>query len=473
MKVAIVSPEVAPFSKTGGLADVAGSLGRFLGALGAEAMTVSPLYRSAAAMVVERLPLRLRVPLGARTADCAVARSGPHYFIECDEFFGRDGLYGTPDGDYPDNPARFILFSRAALELLIELGAPDVIHSHDWQGGLIPAYLKTVYSTRFPGTAAVFTVHNLAYQGNFPPDVMALTGMDVRHFNWRELEFYGRVSFLKAGLVFADLVTTVSPSYAREIITEELGCGLHGVLRERGRAFSGILNGVDYSEWNPETDPLIAANYSADSLEGLARCKAALQERCGLPVRPRIPLAGVMGRLAEQKGIGLLLQAAEGLVGQGLQVVILGSGERRLQEAVLGLASRYPGRFSASVSFDGRFAHQIEAGCDLLLVPSLYEPCGLSHIQGLRYGTVPVVRATGGLADTVEDGITGFAFREYAAEAFLSAVRRALAAYGEPAGWRRIVRAGMALDFGWEASARRYLEAYEGAVRRVRGADSS
>lgn len=465
MKVLLVAPEVAPFSKTGGLADVVGSLPAVLESQGVEVTTISPLYRSVKRFFPRREPYRLRVQLGSETAEGAVARSGRHWFVEHDGFFDREGLYGTPQGDYGDNSRRFAFFCRGVLEFIRQQGAPDVIHAHDWPCGLIPACLRTLYARDLPAVRTVFTVHNLAYQGIFPPWDMALTGLDGSRFNSRELEFYGRVSYLKAGLVFADAVTTVSPTYAREIQTERMGCGLHGVLRERASAVHGILNGVDYVEWNPETDPLLAANYSARSLSGKAECKAALQRRCGLPVRPRVPLAGVIGRLAEQKGIGLLLRSADALVAEGLQVVLLGSGDQHLQDEVLGLSARHPGKFSVHVAFDTDLAHRIEAGCDLLLMPSLYEPCGLNQIYSLRYGTVPVVRATGGLADTVEDGRTGFVFREYSVEAFVGAVRRALAVYGDDRRWRAMMRAGMSRDFSWGASARRYRELYESLLR--------
>jgi len=466
MRVAFVVPEIAPFSQTGGLADVAASLPAALGALGAEVISFSPLYRSVRRFSPPRLPLRFRIPLGSSWLEGGVARSGPHYFIEQDSLYDREGLYGNSRGDFPDNAARFIFFCRGVLEVLRSGEVPDVIHVHDWPGGLIPVYLRTLYAELHPRVGTVFTVHNLAYQGLFPASDMALTGLPPGLFHWRALEFYGRLNFLKAGLIYADAVTTVSPTYAREIRTEAGGCGLHGVLHERGEAIRGILNGVDGSTWDPVRDPNLVAGYSAGALAGKAACKAALQRRCGLPVRSRIPLAGLVGRLAEQKGIGLFLRAAEDLVSEGLQIVVLGSGEERFEEALRRLEARHRGRVSVFLAFDPVRAHQVMAGCDLLLVPSLYEPCGLGPMHGLRYGTVPVVRATGGLADSVEDGVTGFAFRDYTVEAFLGAVRRALAAYGDPDRWRRMIRAGMSRDFGWEAPAREYLQVYAGLKRR-------
>ncbi len=464
MRIAIVAPELVPFSKTGGLADVAGALPGAFAALGADVLTVSPLHRAVRKHRLERDPRRIRVPLGGSTVEGGVARAGNAWFLEQDEFFDREGLYGTAQGDYTDNAARFAFFCRGALELLVQLGAPDVVHVHDWQSGLVPIYLKTLYADRFPRTRSVLTIHNLAYQGLFWHWDMPLTGLDWKHFNWRELEFYGKLSFLKAGLVFADALTTVSPTYAREIQTEELGCGMDGVLRERAGRLQGILNGVDYAEWDPQIDRHLAAPYGPAAPAGKARCKAALQARCGLAARPETPLVGMIGRLTEQKGIDILLPALETLAAEDLQLVILGSGDKRYQEPVVKLGARFPGKISVNIAFDNSFAHQIEAGSDMFLMPSRYEPCGLNQIYSLKYGTVPVVRSTGGLADTVEDGATGFAFREYAPEALVGAVRRALAAYADRKAWRKMMLAGMALDFSWTASARRYLGLFESLV---------
>jgi starch synthase len=464
MRVAFVASEVAPFSKTGGLADVVGALPGALAALGAEVVTVTPLYRCVRRHRPEPTPHRVRVPLGDGAAEGRAFRSGNVYFLECDPFFDRDGLYGTPNGDYGDNAARFIFLARGALELLEQLGAPDVLHAHDWQAGLVPLYLKTLYAADFPRTRSVLTIHNLAYQGLFPPSEYPKTGLDGRHFTWKEVEFYGQVNFLKAGLVHADALTTVSPTYAREIQTPELGCGLDGVLRERSAALHGILNGADYSEWDPSRDPHLPARYSAQDLFGKALCKAALQKRCGLPARPEIPLAGMVTRLSEQKGIDLFLEAAEALAAEDLQIVLLGSGDRSYQEAVLRVSDRHRHRICAQVAFDNALAHLIEAGSDLYLMPSRYEPCGLNQIYSLRYGTVPVVRATGGLADTVIDGVTGFTFGPYTSAAFLQAVRRALRVYEDPPAWRRMMLEGMRQDFSWGASARRTMDLYRSLV---------
>ncbi len=460
MRVAFVAPEVGPFSKTGGLADVAGALPAALGALGAEVVTVSPLYRGVAGRSLEGTGLRVRVPVGSSVVESAVFRSGRHYFLEHDPYFDRDGLYGTAQGEYPDNASRFVFLCRGALELLRVLGVPDVVHAHDWQAGLVPAYLRSLYADAFPRARSVFTIHNIAYQGNFWHWDMPLTGLDWKHFNWRELEFHGRLSFLKAGLVFADAVTTVSPTYAREIQTPAFGNGLEGVVRDRSAALHGILNGVDDAEWNPETDPHLPARYGARDLSGKAACKEGLQREAGLPADPRIPLVGMVGRLAWQKGVDLFLECAEALAAERLQFAILGSGEAHYQAALAELARRHPRRFAVRAGFDEALAHRIEAGSDLFLMPSRYEPCGLNQIYSLRYGTVPVVHATGGLADTVEEGVTGFTFTPFTRGALLGAMRRALEAWGDRPRWRALMLEGMVREFGWSGPARRYLELY-------------
>lgn len=464
MKVAFVASEVAPFSKTGGLADVTAALASALGAWGVEVATISPLYRGVRRHGLEATPHRVRVPLGESVLEARVFRSGDVWFLEYDPFFDREGLYGTPNGDYADNAARFVFFSRGALELLKLLGAPDVVHAHDWQTGLVPLYLKTLYAADFPRTRSVLTIHNLAYQGLFPPSEYPKTGLDWRHYTWKEIEFYGQINFLKAGLVHADLLTTVSPTYAREIQTPELGCGLDGVLRERSAALRGILNGVDYAEWDPSRDPHLPARYSSQDLSGKVLCKAALQRRFGLPPRPETPVAGIVTRLSDQKGIDLLLEASEALAAEDLEIVLLGCGDRSYQEAVVRMADRYRNRISVQVAFDNALAHLVEAGSDLYLMPSRYEPCGLNQMYSLRYGTVPVVRATGGLADTVIDGVTGFTFGPYTASAFLQAVRRALRAYEDLPAWRRMMGEGMKQDFSWTVSAARYRDLYRTLV---------
>jgi starch synthase len=464
LRVAFVASEVAPFSKTGGLADVAGALPAALGRLGVDVSVVTPLHRSVRRHPLEETPYRVKASVGGALIGATVKRSGPVYFLEHDPFFDRAGLYGSASGDYQDNAARFVFFCRAALDLLRQLGEPDVVHAHDWQAGLVPLYLRTLHAAEFPRARSVFTVHNLAYQGCFWHWDMGLTGLDWSHFTWKGLEFHGKLCFLKAGLVAADALTTVSPTYAKEIQTPEQGCGLDGVLRDRSATLQGILNGADTREWDPARDPHLPARYGPRSLSGKAPCKAELQRRFGLDGEPDSPLCGVVVRLAEQKGIDLLLEVVDAVARDGAQVAVLGTGERRYEEALRAAADRHPGRVAVTLAFDDPLAHLVEAGSDLFLMPSRYEPCGLNQIYALRYGTVPVVRATGGLADTVEDGVTGFTFGPYAPGAFLEAIRRALALYRDAAAWRRMMAAGMARDFGWTASARRYLGLYEDLV---------
>ncbi len=467
MKVAIIAPEVVPFSKTGGLADVAGALPGALARLGADVIVISPFHRSVRMHATEPASGLIAVPLGSGAAWGAVRRSGRHFFLEHDHFFDRPALYGDDQGDYPDNAARFSFFCRGALEILRIAGiAPDILHLHDWQAALVPLYAKSLHAPAFLRSKTVLTIHNLAYQGRFPKSELALTGFGWDRFTARELEFFDDVNFLKGGLVHADALTTVSPTYAREIQTPEHGWGLDGVLRGRSAALRGILNGVDTAEWSPESDGHIAAKYSQRSLEGKAACKADLQRRCGLPVRADLPLLSMVGRLVEQKGIDIFVAAFERLARQDLQIVVLGTGDRGYQDALLATAAGFPNRASIHVTFDDAFAHQIMAGSDMLLVPSRYEPCGLTQIYALRYGTVPVVRSTGGLADTVESGVTGFRFEEYSPDGLLWSVGEALGVFRDRARWEAIRRAGMAKDFSWDASARQYMRLFESLLSR-------
>ncbi|MBI2930026.1 MAG: glycogen synthase GlgA [Planctomycetes bacterium] len=462
MRIGIVTPEVAPFSKTGGLADVCGALPVEFARLGHEVAVISPLYRSARAHGLDPTPLRVRVPLGSNGVEASVFRSGHHFFIDHPPFYDREGFYGTARGDYEDNAARFTLLSKGALELLRALDwRPDVLHVHDWQTALVPVYVKTRAKDAFAGVKTVLTVHNLAYQGLFWHLDMSLFGLDWSLFTWKQLEFYGKVNLLKGGLVFADAVTTVSPTYAREIQTPELGGGLDGVLRERASSVVGILNGADYSVWDPSTDRHLAANYSPQAMQGKARCKEALQRRARLPVRPDAPIFAMIGRLVQQKGFDLVVEAAELLVQLDVQIVLLGSGDPRFLLPLQRLGRLYGDRLSMEVAFDEAYAHQIEAGADFFIMPSRFEPCGLNQLYSLRYGAVPVVRRTGGLADTIVDGKTGIVFDAYETEALVEAMQRALALYADRSRYRAVQRAGMEQDFSWSVSARKYLELFE------------
>ena len=490
MQIVMVASEVAPFSKEGGLADVLGSLPTALSELGQDVCVVSPLYRGVrerAAELTEGLhPVQngaFRVPIGDGSAPCVVWQSKlpgtevTAYFLENDRYYDRDGYYtsNADHTDFQDNSERFIFLSRGALETCRALRmSPDVIHSHDWPTGLVPIYVEHVYRTSFPRTATVFTIHNLAYQGIFWHWDMKLAGLPWSLFNWRMLEYYSNMSFLKAGLVGADVLTTVSRQYSKEIQTEEFGCGMDGVLRERSHDLYGIVNGLDTKAWDPQTDPLIPAHYSADDLSGKAECKRALQERFGLPARPETPLIGMVCRLVDQKGLDLLEDALPELLKDDLQFVVLGTGEPRYHEFLRHTATQHPERLAIALEYNDQAAHLVEAGSDMFFMPSRFEPCGLNQLYSLRYGTVPVVRAVGGLADTVVDYAdgapgqcaTGFRFDDYTCDAILEVLRRGVHLYRDAAAWGELVRNGMAQDWSWTRSARDYLSVYRVAVEK-------
>jgi starch synthase len=475
MRICMLAAEAFPYAKTGGLADVLAGLPAALAALGVEVTVVLPGYRSAlrAAGAVERLG-RVRAPVSSRLVPADIVRVPgarvPTLFVVAPRYFDRDGLYGESGTDYPDNAERFTFFCRAALEWLRGLGAPpDVLHCHDWQTALAPAFLRAG-ATLYPELRRlrlVQTIHNLAYQGRFWAADWHLLNLDARYFTSDWLEFWGDIDFLKAGLVFADAITTVSPRYAREIQTPELGEGLDGVLRARAGRLRGILNGIDYEAWNPARDPALPAAYDADDLSGKARCKAELQVALGLPIDGDIALAGIVSRFAWQKGIDVLLDALPPILQDSpVQLAVLGSGDAVLETRLHDLATRFPDRVALRTGMDEPLAHRLIAGADLFLMPSRYEPCGLSQMYSLRYGTVPVVHATGGLADTVAefdpgtgDG-TGFRFVPCTPEEMRHAVRRALEVRRDRAAWERLQRNGMAERFSWERAARGYRHVY-------------
>ena len=485
MNIYMIVSELAPFAKTGGLADVAASLPAALARLGHDVRIALPFYR---AVDRRRHGLRatsrqLSVAAGStmhqlRVWEAALPGAAvPVYALECGPLFDRGGLYQEGGRDYPDNLERFSVFSQAALQLPPALGwAPDIVHAHDWQAALAVAHLRLGTLGRqaaFAETATVFTVHNLAYQGLFPRDQWSLTGLPESAFSVDGLEFWGRINVLKGGLQRADLLTTVSPAYRREVQTSGFGCGLDGVLRERSKKFVGILNGIDTEIWNPRTDPRIAARYSPSKLSGKPRCKRALQERLGLPPQPDL-LIGMIQRLAEQKGIDIFIQALESLMALPVQVALLGTGEPRYEARLRAAAERSPGRLSVSLTFDDALAHQIEAGADAFLMPSRFEPCGLNQMYSMRYGTVPIVRRVGGLADTVTNltpktraakTATGFVFAEHAPAALTAAVRRAVTVFGDRALWTGLMKTGMRKDFSWKRSAREYVEVYRRALQ--------
>jgi starch synthase len=465
--VLFVAPECAPLTKTGGLGDVCGALPAALRRLGVDVRVLVPGYPAVLSQTstlelakVSLLGVEGRL-LGPRL-HAATDSEVPLLVIDCPELYARDGgPYQSATGDdWADNPLRFALLSKVAALLGSARTPlswrPDVVHAHDWQAGLAAAYLRLEES---PHAASLLTIHNLAFQGNFAPALMEELRLPERLFSVEGLEFHGRLSFLKAGIVYSDAVSTVSPSYAREIQTAEFGCGMDGLLRQRREVLGGILNGIDTATWNPEADPYIPQRYGASSLDLKGKNKEALQRRMGLAVDPQVPLLGMVGRLTHQKGIDLALAAADELASMG-QLAVLGAGQREHESALRLLALRYPGRIAVQIGFDEGLAHLIEAGADLFLMPSRYEPCGLNQMYSQRYGTPPVARATGGLADTISDGSTGFLFEEMKEESLVKAVRRALAAYRDPAAWRALQRAAMARDFSWDAAARRYADLY-------------
>ena len=482
MKIAFAASECVPFSKTGGLADVVGALPRALAALGHKVTVYVPKYRQTKLETAKVVIPSITVPFDDQYRFCSVQDGGTldgvqFYFIDYPQFFDRDSLYGTSLGDYHDNGERFALFSRAVIEASKVLGVPDVFHCHDWQAALIPVLLRTLYDEdpAFMFVPTVFTIHNIGYQGLFPPDILPLLMLPWDLFTITKLEFYGKVNFLKGALTYSDFITTVSRKYAQEIQTSEYGFGLEGVLRSRSSSLAGILNGVDYSEWSPETDGLIAARFSAEDLSGKAECKQDLLREFGLPTSANSPVIGIVSRFAAQKGFDLIHQVADRLAREDVMFTVLGAGDRDYEELFRRLVKQYPTKFALKVAYDNAIAHRIEAGADMFLMPSRYEPCGLNQIYSLRYGTVPVVRATGGLDDTIEPWDartgkgTGFKFTEYTGEALLETVRGALAVYKDRSSWEKIMRNGMVRDFSWMNSAREYVKVYD-RVRVLRGA---
>ena len=460
----MVSSEAAPLAKTGGLADVVGALPNALRSHGDEAAVVIPRYGSIDLKGARRV-YDVPVFLGLARFDTALYQAPaefPLYLVDCPKLYDRKGLYGESGLDFPDNHIRFAVFARAALAVARFLFRTEILHCHDWQAGLVPAYLRTAFRTdpTFFGVKTLFTIHNLGYQGLFPRTALTDVALDASVFRPDGMEFFGRVSYLKGGIAFADWLTTVSPTYAREIQTPEYGFGLDGALRARAGQLTGILNGVDYREWSPENDPLIPARYSPADLSGKRACKEQLIAEFGLPAEAMDrPLLGIVSRFTRQKGADLLVEVAGRIVAEDVYLVALGTGDPEYEDFFRALAAEFPGRIAVRLGFDNGLAHRIEAGVDIFLMPSHYEPCGLNQIYSLHYGTVPVVRATGGLDDTIDSG-TGFKFADYSGVAFLETVRRAVAAWSDAEGWQKMMRAGMERDFSWQKSAAAYSDLY-------------
>jgi starch synthase len=480
MKVLLASSEAVPFAKTGGLADVAGALPKALDSIGIDVRLVLPKYKG---IEEKRLPIsytdvRVSVPVSQTVVDADIVESRSNgvtvYLVEKDEYFYRDNLYSTQDGDFIDNAERFVFFARAIIETVRQTGfVPDVIHCNDWQTALVPVYLNTIFRPDpiLSRISTLLTIHNLGYQGLFWHLDWHLLNLGWEYFTPNFLEFYGKINFLKGGIVFADILNTVSKRYSQEIQTRAFGAGLDGILRTRKDDLYGIVNGIDYDEWSPETDRFIPARFSASDLAGKAACKAALQNAFGLPVDAEATVIASISRLADQKGFDLIAQGSEDLLSLGVQYILLGTGERKYHELFTELARKYPQAFAVKIAYDNALAHLIEAGADIFLMPSRYEPCGLNQLYSLRYGTVPVVRAVGGLEDTIKDdpadpdSNTGFKFRDYTVDAMMGALRRVLAARSDAAGWTALMKRCMGQDFSWEKSAQEYRALYEKAVK--------
>jgi len=483
LRILYLSSEVSPFAKTGGLADVASALPKALFEKGHDVRVMMPKY----GMISERKytlreVIRLKeIPVqmgGTKHVTSAKSAFIPDskvqiYFLEYKPFFDRQDLYidSKTGKDFPDNAERFALFARAVLETIKILHwEPQVIHCNDWQTALIPWLLKHEYKddSFFNKTRTLLTIHNMAYQGNFSPDVLAKIGLpEELKEPGSDMEFYNNVNFLKAGITNADIITTVSPTYAEEIQNDpELGCGLQEILKSRSNDIHGILNGVDYSVWNPETDSLIAAKYSATDLKPKLENKMALLEQCGLPFDENVPVIGMISRLVDQKGFDILAEAINTLMALNIQMVILGIGDEKYHKLLQDLAKKHPDKISVNLKFDDPLAHLIEAGSDMFLMPSKYEPCGLNQMYSLKYGTVPIVRKTGGLADTIVDFVqdpvngNGFVFEAYESKALIKAVKNAVETFKQPKVWQKLMKKGMKQNFGWQVAADKYIKLY-------------
>jgi starch synthase len=473
ISVVHLTAEYWPLARTGGLGEAVNGLATFQAMAGQPTVVVLPLYRVVrnTAPDLERLG-PFSVTLGLRTEQASLYRvpgadGSPQIFlIEHPEFFDRDGIYGADEADYPDNARRFAFFCLAALTALPQIApTADVLHTHDWHTALAPVYLRRAFAGQpfQDRLATVVSVHNAGFQGHFPPEAMADLGIGPELYTSDVFEWYGRMNVLKGGLAFCDLAVTVSPTHARELCTPEGGFGLHETFIGFGDRLVGILNGIDPEAWNPATDPVITSTYSVANLSGKRRCKAALQGACGLPQSPRTPVFGMSARLVAQKGLDIVLGSDLRSL-DGAQFVFIGSGERRYERALAALALATPDRIAVEFNFTDRLEHRLLAGADALLMPSLYEPCGLTQMRAQRYGTIPVARRVGGLADSIADGVTGLLFDEYTPEGLMQAVTQAIGRYREAAPWRAMVRRAMAQRFGWDASAERYLDVYRRAL---------
>ena len=483
MKILMASPEAVPYVKSGGLADVAGALCKEYRRMKKDVLLILPLYRKImhGQQPPEDTGLVIDVPIGGRVVKGRIFSDGlATRFLKCDEFFDRVELYGTPEADYADNASRFIFFSRGVLEACKALDfKPDIIHCNDWQTGLIPLYLKTLYrrDTFFKKTASLFTLHNMGYQGLFPSSDFPLTNLGWEFFRPDLLEFYGKVNFLKAGLISADVLNTVSDTYSREILGREFGYGLEGVLKNRQRDLYGVVNGIDYEEWDPSKDGFLPVNYDHADITGKAACRRdlvrSLFRRAGGVKSESVPLVGMVGRLSEQKGLDLVAESVPALLSFGIKLVILGKGDEKFQKVFADLSAKHGSMVSVTIGFDDSLAHRIYAGADFFLMPSRYEPCGLGQLIAQRYGAIPVARRTGGLADTILDYDplkkkgTGFTFADYTASAMQDALKRAFCVFTDREKMKKMIKEGMKMNFSWKKSAERYLSLYNTAMKKT------
>ncbi|UCC39449.1 MAG: glycogen synthase [Candidatus Aminicenantes bacterium] len=484
LHVVFVSPEVSPFAKSGEMADVASSLPKYLSCLGMDVSVVMPKYRrSEIESLPKELVLReLLVPVGEKKIKAQIYKSelGKYdiYFVDNPQYFWRENIYGTGKGEYLDNDERFIFFNRAVLEFLLKAKMPvDVLHCNSWPTALIPVFLKTHYSKRnqFKKTATVFTLHNITYQGEFPPETLTLTGLNWNYFNPSQLSLNGRFNFLKAGVIFSDVLNTVSSNYKKEIEAKKHGFDLGEILDHRKDVFFSIRNGVDYEIWNPETDPFIVANYNSTNLKAKKKCKIDLIKEFGLSIPTKTPLLGTVSYMTAHKGFDILFEAMDELMEMDVGLVVLGQGDENYENKFLDFQKKYPRKIAVKIEMSPALTHKIAAGVDIILIPSLYEPCGLNQLYSFHYGTVPIVRATGGLGETVKPFSlktlrgNGFLFREFSPQALLKAVKKALRCYKEPALWKKIMEAGFREDYSWKNAAKRYRKLYQRALEIKKG----
>jgi starch synthase len=472
---------MVPYVKTGGLADVTGSLTNEFCKMGVDTSVILPFYRKIKKNTrnhgITPLGKKIVVPLGDRLQTGELwkgktSQGATVYFIDNDTFYDRDELYGTPTGDFPDNISRFTFYDRAVCETVKALGIKvDIVHCNDWQTGLIPIYAKTLYKTTFAKTATLLTLHNLGYQGIFWSMDMPVTGLGWELFSVDGLEFYNKINVLKGGILFADILTTVSSNYAKEILSDKYGFGLEGVLRQRSNDLYGVINGINYDDWGPEHNKFIPSHYSVRDISGKATCKKLLQKESGLPVSKSM-LIGMVSRLSSQKGIDLIVEVMENILKLGIEMIILGKGEESFHKALLKLQKKFSKQLSVTIGFNDMLAHKIYAGSDIFLMPSQYEPCGLGQIIALRYGTIPVGRRTGGLVDTISvyntknGNGTGFLFNDYSPKALLAAVKEANRIFQDKKHWLMIQKNAMTQDFSWRQSAKQYLFLYEKALKK-------